>query len=193
MSRRPRSVRVVATASLRATPDDSAEQVTQVLFGEDVSLEEERNDWARVRTSYDYPGWVRRDALSSGDPLAEARAYLGSPYEWGGMTERGIDCSGLVHMAFRRSGVTVPRDADQQEEAALVIEASDLRSGDLITYGDERADHIAFWTGNGRILHATGRDGVACVVEEPEPESLARRRRKAVRFADSLDSGNGIT
>ena len=31
----------------------------------------------------------------------------------------------------------------------------------------ERADHIAFWLGEGRILHATGRDGVHAVLEEP--------------------------
>jgi gamma-D-glutamyl-L-lysine dipeptidyl-peptidase len=193
MSRRPRSVCVVAAASLKAAPDDAAEQVTQVLFGEAVSVEDERDGWAHVRTSYDYPGWIRREALSSGDPLAEARAYLGAPYEWGGMTERGIDCSGLVHMAFRRTGMTVPRDADQQEEAARAVDASDLRPGDLITYGAGSADHIAFWAGDGRILHATGREGVDRVVEEAEPESLALRRRKLVRFEHSLDSGNGLT
>jgi cell wall-associated NlpC family hydrolase len=31
----------------------------------------------------------------------------------------------------------------------------------------ERADHVAFWLGDGRILHATAREGVHAVVEEP--------------------------
>ena len=60
-----------------------------------------------------------------GDPVEEARAYLGSPYEWGGMTEAGIDCSGLVHMAYRRLGRLVPRDADQQEEAGDEVDPAD--------------------------------------------------------------------
>jgi len=58
-----------------------------------------------------------------------------------------------------------------------------LRPGDLVTYGDGRAaDHVAFWLGDGRILHATRREGVDGVVEEPEPSELRGRRRRAIRF-----------
>jgi cell wall-associated NlpC family hydrolase len=56
-----------------------------------------------------------------------------------------------------------------------------LEAGDLLTYGGERADHIAFWLGQGRILHATAREGLG-VVEEPEPADLRARRRVAVRM-----------
>jgi cell wall-associated NlpC family hydrolase len=95
------------------------------------------------------------------------------------MTERGIDCSGLVHMAYRRLGRLVPRDADQQEEAG--VEVDELRPGDLVTYGDP-VDHIAFWIGDGRILHSTGRENGLGVVEEAEPEYLRVRRHKLVRL-----------
>jgi cell wall-associated NlpC family hydrolase len=171
---------VVEVAPVRAEPDEQAEQVTQALAGEPLRVEEWRDGWARVRTVYDYPGWVRRDALDGGDPVEQARAYLGAPYLWGGMTERGIDCSGLVHMAYRRSGRIVPRDADQQEAAGA--EVSEPRPGDLVTYGDEAADHIAFWLGDGRILHSTGREGVDGVVEEDEPDEYKPRRRRFVRL-----------
>ena len=187
-----RTTCVADVAAVRAEPADEAEQVTQALAGEPVVVEEERGGWARVRTAYDYPGWMRLEALASGDPLTEARRYVGAPYEWGGMTERGIDCSGLVHMAFRRTGALVPRDADQQEEAGAMVGEGELRPGDLVTYGDESADHIAFWVGDGRILHATGRAGVERVVEEPEPAELRARRRRLVRLA-SPEPGSDST
>jgi cell wall-associated NlpC family hydrolase len=176
-------------APLRAEPRESAEQVTQALRGEPLRVEERRDGWVRVVTAYDYPGWVREDALEegkgelpageAGSPLEVARSYLGTRYQWGGLTERGIDCSGLVHMAYRRLGRLVPRDADQQEEAAAEVDV--LRPGDLITYGSP-VDHIAFWLGDGRILHSTGREDGLGVVEEPEPEELRARRHRLVRL-----------
>ena len=176
---------------LRADPDDASEQVTEALPGEPLLVLEARDGWAHVRTAYDYPGWLPEAALggeldggwlepSAREPLDHARTLLGVPYLWGGMTRRGIDCSGLVHMSFRATGRLVPRDADQQEEAGSPVE--EPRPGDLISYGEEAADHIAFWLGGGRILHATQRDGVDGVLEEPEPEALRARRRRVFRL-----------
>jgi cell wall-associated NlpC family hydrolase len=172
-------------AAVRAEPRDDAERVTELLRGEPVRVEDRRDGWARIVTAYDYPGWVRAEDLAAkpGDPVAEARAFLGAPYLWGGMTERGIDCSGLVHMAYRRLGRLVPRDADQQEATGEPIAEADLRHGDLITYGDETATtHVAFWLGDGRILHSTQREDVDGVVEEPEPADLRAKRRRFVRL-----------
>jgi gamma-D-glutamyl-L-lysine dipeptidyl-peptidase len=181
-------------APLRAEPSGAAEQVTQALPGEPLRVLEDRGDWVRVETEYAYPGWARRDDLGgepdgdwlrplAANPVDRARTLLGTHYEWGGMTAAGIDCSGLVHMAFRACGRLVPRDADQQEEAGEKLTEPELRPGDLVTYGAaEGADHIAFWVGEGRILHATGREGVDCVVEEEEPTELRERRRALVRL-----------
>jgi gamma-D-glutamyl-L-lysine dipeptidyl-peptidase len=181
-------------APLRTEPAADAEQVTQALAGEPLGVLEEHGDWVRVETAYAYPGWVRREDLAgesdaewlrpvAADPVEHARSLLGTRYEWGGMTSAGIDCSGLVHMAFRACGRLVPRDADQQEEAGEGLAETDLRPGDLVAYGPpEGADHVAFWVGGWRILHSTQREGVDGVIEEDEPTELRERRRALLRL-----------
>jgi cell wall-associated NlpC family hydrolase len=176
-------------AAVRAEPRYDAEQVTQALLGEPLAVEERRGGWARIATAYAYRGWIRAEALAEGDgelplpcdgdPVEIARSFLGAPYEWGGLTERGIDCSGLVHIAYRRLGRLVPRDSWQQEAAGTPLAKEELRLGDVVTYGEEVADHVAFWLGDGRILHSAAGKGV---VEEVEQESLRIRRRGLVRL-----------
>ena len=93
-------------------------------------------------------------------------------------------------MAFRRAGWVVPRDAHEQEDAGEPVPEEELRPGDLLTYGptDGPADHVAFWLGEGRILHATSREGAGAVVEEQEADALRARRRRALRLG-SLERG----
>jgi hypothetical protein len=142
----------VEVAPVRARPEDAAEQVTQALLGEPLTVVERRGEWARVRTAYDYPGWTVAAALAP-------------------------DADGLVHMAWRRLGCLVPRDADQQQAAGVSV--SEPVYGDLAVYGVEKTTHIAFWLGGGPILHAAGGRGV---VEEDEPAPLQAIRTGFVRL-----------
>jgi len=206
----------VAVAPVLAEPRDDAEQVTQALLGEPLRVSEWREGWTRIVTAYDYGGWIRATALEEGEgslpasgpaPVEAARAFLGAPYEWGGMTAAGIDCSGLVHMAFRAGGRIVPRDAWQQEAAGAPVTPGSERVGDVVVYGTgRRADHVAFWLGDAKILHATARDGLAARLPERalllgardfaslhlfEPAESPRRVHLAPKFAASSPHGIG--
>ena len=123
---------------------------------------------------------ARRKA--SGEAIAEAALmFLGAPYEWGGLTVEGLDCSGLVQAVHRRFGMLLPRNADQQETVGREVSLRQAEPGDLVCYGD----HIAIWVGEGRIVHASKEAGK--VVDEPHPAELKSRVRTVRRLYESED------
>ncbi|MER7751036.1 C40 family peptidase [Kitasatospora sp. NPDC097643] len=87
-----------------------------------------------------------------------ALAQLGKPYVWGGDGPSGFDCSGLVQQAYERSGISLPRVADDQYAASTPIGAGQLRRGDLVFWSDSgRASgihHVGIYLGGGRFVEA---------------------------------------
>jgi cell wall-associated NlpC family hydrolase len=88
-----------------------------------------------------------------------AKSKLGITYVWGGTTDRGYDCSGLVMKAFKQIGINMPRISYAQAFKGTRTKISDLQPGDLVawihgTLGPTRPDHIAIYLGNGMIIEA---------------------------------------
>lgn len=93
--------------------------------------------------------------------VAEAQKYLGIPYLWGGTDPaKGLDCSGLVQLVYRRMGIELPRVSYQQATAGQpVASLADARPGDLLAFNSP-VDHIAIYIGNNKMIEAprTGLD-----------------------------------
>ncbi len=109
---------------------------------------------------------ARADAGLVAPPEWALRWFSGAPYLWGGRTEWGIDCSGLVQATYAARGVPLPRDSDQQAGAGRDVPidptGAGYVAGDLLLFADgARVSHVALWAGAGRIVHAAlSRGGV---------------------------------
>ena len=111
--------------------------------------------------------------------IAQAEKLLGVPYLWGGMSAKGVDCSGLVRISHIMNGILLPRNASQQvfcgdrvsiprqdtydRETALAAVAN-LERGDLVYFGTPATDekpmritHVGIYLGNNRIIHSSHR------------------------------------
>ncbi len=87
-----------------------------------------------------------------------ASYYIGVPYLWGGLSSKGMDCSGLVRMAYMAQGRLLPRDAKEQALEGSEVEQDDLQPGDLIFFGNARTGrvtHVAIYEGNGEYVHSS--------------------------------------
>lgn len=87
-----------------------------------------------------------------------AKDYLNTPYLWGGKSNFGIDCSGLVQTIFRCVELNLPRDAYQQEENGVDIEFEDRQAGDLVFFinAKEKIHHVGILINENEIIHAHG-------------------------------------
>ncbi|OGR42885.1 MAG: hypothetical protein A2X35_09635 [Elusimicrobia bacterium GWA2_61_42] len=95
-----------------------------------------------------------------GKILDTARFFLGDKYYWGGRSAWGIDCSGLVNLAYRAWGLDLPRNADDQFSASKSVPRESLKPADLIFSADaakpSRITHVMLYAGGGRLIEATG-------------------------------------
>jgi hypothetical protein len=92
------------------------------------------------------------------DVIRQAYSLRGVPYLWGGMSSKGVDCSGLVRICFLMNDILLPRNATQQIKCGKEIELKDIQRGDLIFFGNVQTGaitHVGIYLGNGEFIHSS--------------------------------------
>ena len=102
------------------------------------------------------------------DVVKIARSFIGTKYKYGGITRKGIDCSGLAYNVYKEIGITLPRTSSAQSSIGKRVYIGEVVKGDLIFFGAEpgnkRITHIGIvsYSKNGHIkmIHASTSKGV---------------------------------
>jgi hypothetical protein len=119
--------------------------------------------------------------------------FRGAPYQWGGLTPWGVDCSGLVQTTYAARGFVLPRDSSKQAAAGEAVPLDAIAPGDLLFFHSEHGSHIshvAFAAEHDSLIHST----ISCggVVEEPfTPGSRAGQALRPRLVAARRITGRG--
>ena len=99
-------------------------------------------------------GIANPNGVDGADVVADAKKYLGVPYVFGGESDSGLDCSGLVQKVFKDLGVSVTRGVSTQKLQGEAVQGglANAQPGDLIVF--KGGGHIAIYAGNDMVIHA---------------------------------------
>ena len=146
--------------------------LTQLRQGERVHILERKADRLHVEALdqnqftdswHGYRGWITSGTTQPWREVvvAAARKCLGWTYLWGGLGDGAIDCSGLVHLAYRAAGIAIPRDARDQARWCEPVET--LEPADLVFMAKRKAPekivHVMLYEDEGRFIEATSFTG----------------------------------
>jgi cell wall-associated NlpC family hydrolase len=83
-----------------------------------------------------------------------AMKYLGVWYVWGGASMSGVDCSGLIMLAYDAAGIYFPHYSGAMYQDTMRVPLVDIEPGDLLFYGYDGDQHVAMYVGAGKMIEA---------------------------------------
>lgn len=150
-------------------PDAAEEIRNATVIKNEVLLEDDRKvDIQRVRSKFemrhtgpvidDTPVGLDRDRL-----LLDVVSFLGVPYKYGGVSKKGVDCSGFTSQVYATAvDVQLPRSTKEQYTVGTKIGRDELRFGDLVFFNTtgRRPSHVGIYIEDDLFAHASVSDGV---------------------------------
>lgn len=105
----------------------------------------------------------KQGALNKTRLVATAEQWIGTPYRFGGDSERGIDCSAFTRRVYRSQGVELPRNSRDQADIGSVVAYGGVRTGDLLFFDTSISgsiSHVGVVLGGTTFAHASSSKGV---------------------------------
>ncbi len=100
--------------------------------------------------------------------IATAMTFSGTRYKYGGTTNKGMDCSGLVFVSLKENDILFPRTSYQMALEGQKIDVQDVQKGDLLYFKTskrgKRINHVGLVVevdgDDIKFIHATTSRGV---------------------------------
>lgn len=248
---------------VRVSPQEQAEQSTQILFGETADILETTEDcsWVRLKSHLDgESGWVSKNAiiplkeeealsivnanrqsrvcspcalaididtqatihltigtrlpdykdgqfkilggtfriaqesvqeedreLTADNLVSVVRWLMNVPYQWGGKSVMGMDCSGFVQIVLSLFGKGLPRNASQQVKEGKEVAWEHRQIGDLLFFDHHSKDptktnisHVGILIAKDMVIHCSGNVHIDKLTEEGIWDAYANRTHDLV-------------
>ena len=128
-----------------------------------ITVEGSTNDTIPPETRKEEPVNAMAEAI-----ISTAMGFSGTRYKYGGTTEKGMDCSGLVYISLRENDILFPRVSHQMAEEGQRIRVEDVQKGDLLYFktskSGKRINHVGLVVDvegdDIKFIHATTSRGV---------------------------------
>lgn len=100
--------------------------------------------------------------------VANALKYKGVKYKFGGTTKKGMDCSGIVFVAFGKENIKLPRVSKNMAKTGKKVAIKKAKKGDLIFFKTRKnyknINHVGLIVsakkGQIQFIHSTSSRGV---------------------------------
>lgn len=164
----PKQCQIIPATTLNSPQQISIDRLSMISNGhglQPISIGSilpnfQDNTFAINEHQYTFAGQTNAENHFSFANISDlAKLFLAAPYQWGGRSILGIDCSGFTQLVYKIIGIKLPRDAkDQAVQGIAVNSVAELQTGDLVFFDNEKGNiiHVGIALAGGQIIHASG-------------------------------------
>jgi len=118
------------------------------------------NESTGIETSLSEQNQNDNSKLLASKIIECALNFINTPYRYGGLSKKGIDCSGLAKKSYEAAGLSLPRTSREQAKKGEIVPLSAMKPGDLIFFGNKgRINHVGIYIGDNKFIHASKSTG----------------------------------